>query len=183
MAASSVPAVRTLCGFQGFSGPGKWNKSWLRTLPFQAGIIKVEGGMAVRTYNLFISHSWNYGASYDRLYAMLRNKQRFRFKNYSVPRHDPIHNAGSATELREAIYWKMKPCSVVLVVAGVYATYSKWMGTEMDLAKKGFSNPKPIVAVRPRGSKRVSAEVTSSAMKIVAWNTDSIVRAIREVTR
>ena len=136
----------------------------------------------MRTFNLFISHSWSYEDEYDRLTALLRNRSYFRFKDYSVPRDDPIHNAGTAKELREAIRRQMHPCSVVLILAGVYATYSKWIKTEVLLAKKDFSGPKPIIAVRPRGSERISAVVRDAADKIVGWNTESIVRAIRKLT-
>ena len=98
--------------------------------------------MSVRTYNLFVSHSWNYGKHYDNLIALLKRRGYFKFKDYSVPRDDPIHNAGTATQLRSAITRKMQPCTVVLIVAGVYATYSKWIKEEIDLAEKGFS---PII--------------------------------------
>lgn len=45
------------------------------------------------TYNLFISHSWAYGDAYDKLTDMLRAKPYFDYRDYSVPKDDPIHNA------------------------------------------------------------------------------------------
>ncbi|EDC2192095.1 molecular chaperone Tir, partial [Salmonella enterica] len=47
----------------------------------------------MKTYNLFISHSWKYTDSYDRLLNILHNRGYFYFKNYSVPRIDPIIGA------------------------------------------------------------------------------------------
>ncbi len=135
----------------------------------------------MRTYNLFISHSWSYRDAYDGLISLLRGKPYFRFKDYSVPKDDPIHNAPTVTQLREAIKNQMQPCSVVLIMAGVYATYSKWIHEEIDLAKKGFTSPKSIIAIKPRGSERLSTVVQEAANKIVGWNTDSIVEAIREL--
>ena len=44
-------------------------------------------------YNLFISHSWTYGDSYDRLIEMLDDAPNFYYKDYSVPKNSPIHNA------------------------------------------------------------------------------------------
>ena len=137
--------------------------------------------MSVRTFNLFISHSWSYGDSYDNLIALLKKRPYFKFKDYSVPRDDPIHNAGTIKELREAIQRQMKPCSVVLFIAGVYATYSKWINEEIDLAQHGFSNPKSILAIEPRGSERTSQVVKDAADEIVRWNTESIVGAIRRL--
>lgn len=44
------------------------------------------------TYNLFISHSWNYSNAYNDLVRLLNSKPYFNYKNYSVPKDDPIHN-------------------------------------------------------------------------------------------
>ena len=135
----------------------------------------------MKTYNLFISHSWRYADAYDRLISLLRNRSYFAFRDYSVPKDDPIHGANNDAQLRKAIRDQMTPCHVVLIMAGVYSTYSKWINIEIDLAKGGFLNPKPIIAIRPWGNTRVSTLVSSSADKLVNWNTESIVAAIREL--
>ena len=136
---------------------------------------------AVKTHNLFVSHSWRYSDSYDRFTSLLDRRPYFAFKDYSVPPDDPIHNARNQTELREAIRKQMAPCHVVVVMAGVYATYSKWINIELDLAKKGFRSEKPVLAVRPWGNERISDPVREAADRIVGWNTESIVRGIREL--
>ena len=135
----------------------------------------------MRTHNLFISHSWSYSDAYERLVALLEKRTYFRFKNYSIPRNDPIHNAKTDDALRGAIRTKMLSCGVVLVLAGVYATYSKWIDIEIELAKSGFANPKPIVAIEPWASQKTSRLVKESADRVVRWNTESMVKAIREL--
>ena len=135
----------------------------------------------MKTYNLFTSHSWQYTDAYDRLINLLRNRPYFAFRDYSVPKNDPIHGANSDAQLRKAIRDQMTPCHVVLIMAGVYSTYSKWINIEIDIAKRGFQNPKPIVAIRPWGNTRVSSVVTAAADKLVNWNTESVVAAIREL--
>ena len=75
----------------------------------------------------------------------------------------------------------MMPCHVVLILAGVYATYSKWINIEIDLAQQGFTRAKPIIAIRPWGSERISERVRLAASKVVGWNTESVVRAIRDL--
>ncbi|MCY3630069.1 MAG: TIR domain-containing protein [Bacteroidota bacterium] len=137
--------------------------------------------MSVRIFNLFISHSWSYATNYEQLIALLRNRSYFLFRDYSVPHNDPIHNANTVAELREAIRLKMSSCGVILILAGVYATYSRWINEEIGLAKGGFSSPKPIIAIRPRGNERLSTNVQNASDKIVNWNTDSVVGAIREL--
>ena len=135
----------------------------------------------MRIFNIFVSHSWTYGDQYGRLVKLLRDRPYFQFRNYSVPKDDPVHNARNAAQLRAAIRTRMAPCGVVLVLAGVYSTYSKWINEEIALAKRGFENPKPIVAIAPWGSDRTSAPVKDAADRIVGWNTDSIVKAIRDL--
>lgn len=136
----------------------------------------------MRTHHLFISHSWNYSDAYERLVDLLRNRSYFSFKDYSVPRNDPIHDAGTDAQLRQAIRRQMAPCGVVLILAGVYATYSKWIEKEIRLAKRDFNQPKPVVAIKPWASKRISIPVQEAADRIVGWNTDSVVGAIRKLS-
>ncbi len=135
----------------------------------------------MKTCNLFISHSWQYGDQYARLCDLLRARRHFAFRDYSVPKDDPIHDAADDAQLGQAIRDQMQPCHVVLIMAGVYATYSKWINIEIDLAQKGFQHPKPIIAIRPRGNKVISQPAREAADKIVNWNTESIVQAIREL--
>ncbi len=135
----------------------------------------------MKTYNLFVSHSWRYADAYNRLISLLRKRKYFAFKDYSVPPDDPIHNAGSDAKLRAAIKRQMSPCHVVLIPAGIYATYSKWINIEMDLANEGFTKPKPVIGITPRGNVRISESVQDAADRIVGWNTESIVKAIREL--
>ena len=134
----------------------------------------------MRTYHLFISHSWRYGDQYDRLKNLL-DKSGLSYRDYSVPRDDPIHNAGSARQLREAIKNQMRYASVVVVLAGVYASHSKWIDIEIDLAESSFASAKPIVAIEPWGSERTSTRVKRAADEVVKWSTKSIVRAIEEL--
>ena len=127
-------------------------------------------------YNLFISHSWTYSDAYEGLIALLDAKPYFTYRNYSVPKNDPIHNASNNYQLKEAIRKQMQPASCVLILAGVYATYSKWINIEIELAK---SIGKKIIAIQPWDAERTSSVVTNAADVIVGWNTDSIVKAIR----
>ncbi|PIE91797.1 molecular chaperone Tir [Bacillus fungorum] len=132
-----------------------------------------------KTYNLFISHSWSYHKNYESLLALLDKDPNFSYKNYSVPKDDPIHNANNDKELREAIKRQMSSCHVVIILAGVYATYSKWINEEIDLANNGFLYPKKIIAVEPFASKKTSQKVKDNADVIVGWSSKSLIKAIK----
>ena len=105
-----------------------------------------------KRYHLFISHSWNYTDAYEKLIALL-DKTGLVYSDYSVPKEDPVHTNGTDKELKDAIRRHMAPCSCILVLAGVYATYSKWINKEIEIAK---SMEKKIIAVEPFGSERTS---------------------------
>jgi hypothetical protein len=133
-------------------------------------------------YNLSISHSWSYADDYDRLANLLNHRGYFPFVDYSIPRDDPIHTRGSDAALYQAVRNKMTPCHVVVILAGVYANYSKWIDKEIGTALAGFTRSKPILAIKPRGNTNVSTAVSGVADKVVAWNTESVVGAIREMS-
>lgn len=82
-------------------------------------------------YDLFISHSWSYGDAYDKLIKLLNARGNFIYKNYSVPKDDPIH--------------------------------------------------RKIIAIEPWGSLKTSITVKQAADRIVGWNTESVVDAIKQL--
>lgn len=132
-------------------------------------------------YNLFISHSWAYSDAYEKLINLLDLAPDFYYKNYSVPINDPIHNAQNDSKLKAAIKEQMSRASCILVLAGVYSTYSKWINIEINLAKKGFTVPKKVIAIEPWGAERTSLVVKKNSDQIVKWQTSSIIKAIKEI--
>lgn len=132
-------------------------------------------------YNLFISHSWTYGKQYDGLVNLLDKDRAFIYKNYSIPKNDPVHTNGTDEALYEAIREQISHASVVLILAGVYSTYRRWIKNEIYIAKNEFYYPKPIIAVEYWGAERTSLFVKDAADKIVKWNSNSIIGAIKEL--
>ncbi len=82
----------------------------------------------------------------------------------------------------EGAYFDREPASVIVIMAGVYSTYSKWINKEINLAKNGFLFEKPILAVTPWGAERISDVVREASDEVVGWNGSSIVSAIRRLT-
>lgn len=129
----------------------------------------------MQTYHLFISHSWSYLHAHDNLVRLLNAKPGFTFKNFSVPTDNPIIGAQTDKQLEAAIENKIRPCSAVLIMAGMYSTYSKWINKEIEIAKR---MNKVIIAVKPFGAERISTVVRQAAHAECAWNTNSIISAI-----
>ena len=134
-----------------------------------------------KTYHLFISHSWTYSNEYINLISLLNKDSTFNYKNYSVPKDDPIHTNGTDSQLYQAIKEQISHASALLILAGVYSSYSKWIDKEITIAKKEFAYPKGIIAIEPFGSERTSKVVKDAADVIVKWNSKSIIDAIRKI--
>lgn len=131
---------------------------------------------ALRQYNLFISHAWDYNDEYYKLVNHLEKAPLFKFSNYSVPEHNPL-NTKTATQLEKALYNQIKPTSVVLILAGMYVNYRNWILKEIEIAN---DLDKPIIAIKPWGSQKIPSVLADNAHDIVGWNTQSIVNSIRE---
>jgi len=127
------------------------------------------------TYNLFISHAWDYHEDYKRLIKLLDEASNFKYSNYSVPKDDKFKKM-SEDQLKEELRQQVRPVSCILALGGVYMSYSEWIQFELDF---GVSIKKPIIGIKPRGNINVSKAVSDVAKEVVGWNTDSIVDAIR----
>lgn len=131
----------------------------------------------MKIHNIFISHSWSYSDAHDKLVNFFTREPYFQYKNYSVPKNDPIHNATYDWQLEEAIERQIRPCSIVVIMAGKYATYSKWIDKEIQIAKR---LNKPIIAIRPWATEQVSVTVRDNADVMIGWNGPSIVSEIKK---
>lgn len=132
---------------------------------------------SLRTYSLFICHDWEYSVDYYRVREFLDGARNFDWEDRSVPEHDPLANDEQLEyELRNQI----RPADVMLVLAGMYTAHSEWMDWEMSFGRR---IGKPIIGIVPWGNQRIPAAVQRRATEIVRWNSESIVRAIRRVSR
>lgn len=135
----------------------------------------------LKTYDLFISHAWKYNEDYHRLINLIKNANYFKYRNYSVPEHDPVIDPNTpigVTKLKELLDKQIKPVNCVLIICGMYVNHKFWIQTEIEIAAAKYN--KPIIGVIPWGAERVPVEVQNVANEMVRWNTDSIVTAIRK---
>ncbi len=130
---------------------------------------------SLKTYDLFISHAWQYDNDYYRIVDFLKEASMFQWRNYSVPRHDPL-DANNAYRLKAALRRQIRPVNAVLIISGMYVNYREWIQYEIDLAQE-YS--KPVIGVKPWGAEHIPAAVQLAAVTMVGWNTSSIVDAIR----
>lgn len=103
----------------------------------------------LKTYDLFISHAWRYNESYYCLVNLLTAAPNFYFRNYSVPKHDPVldlDDEGDRKKLLDELFGQVKPVNCVLIISGMYVNYSYWIQAEIEIAKY-YS--KPIMGIFP----------------------------------
>lgn len=137
--------------------------------------------MSIRQIHVFISHSWSYSGHYETLADWIFNRNwrvgqaSLDFRDFSVPRSDPIHNANNDLQLRRALFNQIARSHVIIIPMGMYANYSKWIQKEIDGAAL-YS--KPILAVNPWDAKRASSVVSLAATKEVGWNANTVVGGI-----
>lgn len=132
---------------------------------------------ALKIYDLFLSHVWrsSQNGEYYRLVRLLENATYFRWRNYSVPQHDPLGTKTDA-QLRYALDRQIARINCFLVIAGMYVNHRKWIQQELEIAE-GYG--KPVVAVSPLGQQRTPSAVQSVAKEIVGWRAASVVAAVR----
>ncbi|HBE7904507.1 TIR domain-containing protein [Clostridioides difficile] len=134
-------------------------------------------------YRVFISHAWKYGNDYDRLINLLNNANNFSYYNYSAPKEKPLFPDGtpfSNSDIAKKITDKISPSQITIVISGMYVQYKDWIKYEID---ESIRMKKPILGIKPYGNSNIPTYVSDNANKIVNWNTDSIVSAIRELVK
>ena len=135
----------------------------------------------MRTKNVFISHSWGYGNPYERLCQMLDHAHGFAHRKYGISKSHPVYNGTSVEALHQSIRQQMAFCDVVLLMAGKYVMYTEWVDEEIRLARSGYTFRKPILAIRPSQEEQVSPVVLDAADRVVDWDANVVVSAIRNL--
>ena len=131
-----------------------------------------------KIHHIFISHAWKYNEGYYKIIEWLNDSAiKYSYRNYSVPEHDPFDND---TNLKIALTNQIKPANVVLILSGMYASYSKWIDYEIDEA---IRMGKYIIGVMPWGQERIPSKIQNNANIMVGWNSNSIIDAIKNSQR
>ncbi|MFR6153246.1 MAG: TIR domain-containing protein [Faecalibacillus faecis] len=131
---------------------------------------------SLRNYHILISHSWDYNSDYETIKGWLDDAKNFAWTNYSVPLSKPL-DVDSKKELRNKLKTRIEKCSCVIILSGMYVSYSEWIDYEIDTA---IELGKPIIGVKPRGQERIPSKVSDNSDVMVGWNSNSVVQAVRD---
>jgi len=128
----------------------------------------------LKSYGVFISHAWDHTPEYNKLERMLNKAKRFKWRNCSVPKSDPLH-AKTDAELESELRDQIRPANVIIVIAGMYINNREWIQKEIDIA---LEMEKKIIAIKPHGALKVPTDVQQVA-PLLSWQTPQIIDAIR----
>ena len=128
-----------------------------------------------KTYDLFISHAWQYGDDYYKLVQLLGNGSPLSWRDQSVPRCAPLI-AKDYWGIQEALALRIFRADAVLAVSRKYLDKSRWVQYELSVAR---AYGKPIIGIQPWRDAPVSREVRSAATSMVDWAADSIAHAVK----
>lgn len=140
--------------------------------------------MSTKQIHVFISHAWARSEHYKTLASWVFDEKwsygqaSLDFRNYSVPKDDPIHDADDDDELQKAIYRQVAMSHVIVIPTGMYTHYSRWIKEEIACSTL---YAKPVLAVNPWGQQRASGVVVDASTKLVGWNKESVVNGIWEL--
>ena len=138
--------------------------------------------MSWRYYDLFISHAWKYDDRYKGIVRLLESWLAFYWRDYSAPKGRPLVHPDTPVgqrELTQRLDEQIRQASCFVISAGMYVNHRAWVLTELDIAR---AYGKPVVAVKRLGASRVPVEL-HDADATVAWRAESLVKAIRKVSR
>ena len=110
---------------------------------------------------------------------MIDARPYFNAEYSEVSRNEPI-NSTNAPYIKSVLKRKILDSNILIGLAGIYASHSSWMEWELDTA---LANGIPVIGVVPRGAQRISTMVSTRAVEVVRWNTESIIAAIRRHAR
>lgn len=133
----------------------------------------------VKTYSIFVSHSWDHSDDLKSLYKLLDSRNYFFYEPNEATKEEPI-NSENAKYIKSVLKKRIENSNIVLALAGIYASHSDWMKWEIETAKE---LEVPIVGIIPRGQERISQVVCANSIVDVRWNTESIVQAIRSYAK
>jgi hypothetical protein len=139
--------------------------------------------LPLRMYDLFITHAWRYHEDWTKITEMLDSLPEFRWRNFSVPWHDPAMDPNSVIGgnfIRNFLETQIIPVHGVILLAGVYQIKSarRWLDVEVEFARR---HSKPIIGVPAIGEATVPQEVGVLCDASVGWNPAALIAALDQV--
>ncbi|GEM_PF-1690958 len=122
-------------------------------------------------YDIFIGHAWRFHEHWKNLARELDELEDFRWRNFSVPWHDPAFSANSDNGSRRIRRWleaQIAPSQVVVVPDGIWEIRSarRWLEHEIDLARRSGIE---VIAMTSPGKNNVDPSLLERVDTVITW--------------
>ncbi len=129
-------------------------------------------------FRVFVTHAWDNGDDYLRVFEYLESANNFFYKNCSTPDHMP---AGDKEALRESLRQQIAPAEVVIALPSLADANRDLLQFQMVFAQAAH---KPVVLMKTFGSAMPVAKVIAELSdEIVDWDARTLVDAIKRQAR
>ncbi|HSO26287.1 MAG TPA: TIR domain-containing protein [Methanobacteriaceae archaeon] len=134
-----------------------------------------EEEMDLKTYQLFITRVSETDEEYGRFTGRLNDTYDFNYENHS---NNVLSGKSDKEELKNALKDTINKVEMVIILAGLYPTYSNMIMAVLELAQ---ALEKPVLLIRPYGMEDVPKELEEASNGVIGWSASCIAGAIKGV--
>jgi hypothetical protein len=134
-----------------------------------------EEEMDLKTYQLFITRVAETGEEYERFIGRLEDAHDFNYENHS---DNVLSGKSNKEELKNALKDTISDVEMVIILAGLYPTYSNMIWAVIELSHE---LKKPVLLIRPYGMEDVPAELENASKGVIGWSASCIAGAIKGI--
>jgi hypothetical protein len=127
---------------------------------------------------LFVTHLWDAGDDYQRVFEYLESTGTFYYQSFSAP--DRLPSSDEEAQ-REEYRRQIAPAEAVVALASLHSVHPDMFIFQLNFAK---ASKKPVVLLEVFGSKLpIPKAVLDLADVVVAWNERELIDAIKRQAR
>ena len=127
---------------------------------------------------LFVTHAWEAGDDYLRVFEYLESARNFFYRNSSAPEKRP---SGDKEAGKEELRRQIAAAEAVIGLSSLFDAYQDLVTFQLLYAQ---ASQKPVVLLKPFGSQKpVPKALADLADEIVDWDERALVDAIRRQAR
>jgi hypothetical protein len=128
---------------------------------------------------VFVTHSFEEGDDYMRVFEYLESARNFYYRNCSVPDAKP--DLASPDALRDELRKQMTPAEVVVALTSLYQSQADLLVFELNCAK---AQDKPVILMTLFGREQPKLKGLDGLVdETVAWDERALVDAVKRQAR
>jgi hypothetical protein len=127
---------------------------------------------------LFVTHAWEPGDDYLRVFEYLESSRNFFYRNFSAPEKRP---SGDKEAGKEELRRQIAPVEAVIALSSLFDANQDLVTFQLLYAQ---ASQKAVVLLKPFGSQKpVPKALSDLADEVVDWDERALVDAIRRQAR